>query len=74
MRSVRRLGARQDEPQAALVMQDWYGRIRDVRRLRLAGGDSRRPGALETPDRLPDGDEDRLLAEPPARIDRREGH
>ncbi len=78
MRSVRRLEARQDEPQAAVVMQDWYGRIQATfGRLRLAGGDqvAAREALEDALDRLPDGDEDRLLAEASlARIDRREGH
>lgn len=77
MRSVRRLESRRDEPDAKLVMQDWLGRIQSVYgRLWLASGAplKARDALTEALEQLPDGDEDRLMAEAAlAELDRREG-
>ncbi|MAJ47861.1 MAG: hypothetical protein CBC35_11445 [Planctomycetes bacterium TMED75] len=77
MRSVRRLESRQNEPDARLVMQDWLGRIQSVYgRLWLASGAplKARDALTEALQQLPDGDEDRLMAEAAlAELDRREG-
>ena len=77
MRSVRRLESRQGEPGAGLVMQDWLGRIQSVYgRLWLASGAplKARDALTEALEQLPDGEEDRLMAEAAlAELDRREG-
>ena len=77
MRSIRRLEARQNEPGAAAIMQDWLGRVHSVYgRLWLAAGEpvKAREALDEALDLLPDGENDRLLAEAAlAEIDRREG-
>ena len=77
MRSMRRLEARKDEPGAAAVMQDWLGRVRAIYgRLWLAAGEpvKAREALEEAMGLLPDGEDDRLLAEASlAEIDRREG-
>ena len=77
MRSMRRLEARQGEPGAAIIMQDWLGRVHSVYgRLWLAAGDpvKAREALEDALDLLPDGEDDRLLTEAAlAEIDRREG-